>query len=88
MPTSLHLFVHKASDGSQVFKIDSRLDNILQKTSNKSESVAFIPVPTWEEKCPVWAHMENKCTEDCKFTVPKLLICLCSYLQVLYTLRY
>ena len=24
-----------------------------------------IPVPTQEEKCPVWAQVENKCTRDC-----------------------
>ena len=24
-----------------------------------------IPVPTWEEKCPVWAQVENNCTSDC-----------------------
>ena len=27
--------------------------------------VKDIPVPTREEKCPVWAQVENKCTRDC-----------------------
>ena len=25
----------------------------------------FVPVPTQEEKCPVWAQVENKCNGDC-----------------------
>ena len=43
------------------FKHPFRRKNV--KFSNLS--LVIVPVPTREEKCPVWAQVENKCTSDC-----------------------
>ena len=64
--------------GQQMVSILDNFQYSLKVTYRKNAiwlfSITIIPVPTREEKCPVWAQVENKYIRDCN-KQSKIQIC-------------
>ena len=58
-------------DKNRIDRIQKMKISWNRKFCQATKYTQFIPVPTQEEKCTVWAEVENKCTRDCLLTIPK-----------------